>query len=110
MFARFKRQAAISVALAVIASAQLSAFSSAFAAPVAPIASDGTASVIAMAMPNYGSLAFYWNLNGDPTWHRQEVAGPNETFSAPSIARDRTASVIAALGLNNSLAFYWNLN
>lgn len=62
------------------------------------------------------SLNYYWNLNTNPdisdptqTWGISQVAPPGSIYSAPSMARDTTANVIAAQGPNNRLNFYWNV-
>jgi hypothetical protein len=49
----------------------------------------------------------YWQVNGAAGWNAETVAGSFTTYSAPSLAPDGTAVVIAAQGPSDSLAFYW---
>ena len=49
----------------------------------------------------------YWAALGSTTWHRQRVAGPDTTTSAPDVALVCPSSVIVAEGPGGTLDYYW---
>ena len=49
------------------------------------------------------NLMFYWQTFGTHTWNAEQVAGPQTTFSLPSVAQVGDSVVIAAVGPDNSL-------
>jgi hypothetical protein len=65
-----------------------------------------TSSVIAAPGPD-NSLMFYWQTLHAGGWHPEQVAGPNTTFDAPSLAQVGNSAAIVAQDRDLSLAFYW---
>jgi hypothetical protein len=51
-------------------------------------------------------LDFYW-ANESGAFHKEIVAGPNTTYSAPEVSSGNGTYQIAAEGAGNSLDFYW---
>jgi len=49
-------------------------------------------------------------VNGSTTWHREQIAGKNTTYSAPSMTTDGNSVNIAAVGASSSLRFFWAVN
>ena len=57
---------------------------------------------------NENSVMFYWQTIGTAPWHAEQVAGPNTTSAAPSIAQVGNSSAIATHNpADGSLMFYW---
>ncbi|MFD2415653.1 hypothetical protein [Amycolatopsis pigmentata] len=81
----------------------------AYAVPPAPNTNTAGATVTANVLGT--QLRFYYQLDGNPidAWNSTPVPGPG-AYSRPAIARDGSATVIAAKGPDNSLYFYWNLH
>jgi hypothetical protein len=52
------------------------------------------------------SLWFYWNFDGTPTWHAEEVAGQGSVSGTPAMIAASGAMEIAATGADGSLSFY----
>jgi hypothetical protein len=75
--------------------------------PVMTVA--GGNSVIAVQTSGYG-LRFYWNEHGTDTWHGEQVAVNNTTYSEPAIAQIGSDVVIAARGVGSVLDLYWQVN
>lgn len=82
---------------------------SAFSAP--SLAQIDNSACIAVQGPG-NSLDFYWQAMDGPgwpgtRWNPETVAGPNTTFSAPSLAQIGNSACIATEGPDSKLSFYW---
>ena len=70
------------------------------------VAQVGNSTVIATQGPG-NSLQFWWQPIGSRQWNPEQVAGPDTTFSGPSVAQAGNSTVIAAQGGGGSLQFWW---
>ncbi len=67
----------------------------------------GTGGVDIVGWGPSNSLDFYYQINGAPAWHAEQVAGAQTTFGRPSVTQVDDSTVIATEGTSNSLDFYW---
>jgi hypothetical protein len=54
-----------------------------------------------------GTLWFYWNIDGSPTWNPEKVAGPWMATDSPALMTWGGATQVAAIAADGSLNFYW---
>jgi hypothetical protein len=102
----FKSHGSLLLGAATFLAFGTSAFTSG-AADANVVAGVGTSSVLAATDFNNGSLDFYWEAAGSPSWSTAEhVAGQGTTSSFAAVAQVGNSSVIAAQG-PNGLDFYW---
>lgn len=67
----------------------------------------GTGGVDIVGWGPTNSLDFYYQINGAPAWHAEQVAGAQTTFGRASVTQVDDSAVIATEGPSNSLDFYW---
>jgi hypothetical protein len=102
----FKSHGSLLLGAATFLAFGTSAFTSG-AADANVVAGVGTSSVLAATDFNNGSLDFYWEAAGSPSWSTAEhVAGQGTTSSFAAVAQVGNSSVIAAQG-PSGLDFYW---
>jgi hypothetical protein len=74
--------------------------------PAAISGADSAALAVAQGSDN--SLNFFsFNNTGGAVLQFSTISGPGTTYSAPSIGRGASSTVIAACGISNSLNFFW---
>ncbi len=66
----------------------------------------GTGGVDIVGWGQSNSLDFYYQINGAPAWHAEQVAGAQTTFGRASVTQVDDSAVIATEGPSNSLDFY----
>ena len=62
------------------------------------------------AAGNDGTLWFYWNIDGSPTWNPEQVAGAWMATDSPALMTYGGATQVAAIAADGSLNFYWVTN